>query len=72
MPIGDRILKRMEKLRELRLEYGPLIKLLKRNERLRKFMEKRPIIASLIEKFKPEILEQAILKVNSKILSNKN
>jgi len=57
MPIGDRILKRMERLRELRLEYGPLIKLLERNERLRKFMEKRPIIASLIEKFKPEILE---------------
>ena len=74
MPIGDRILKRMERLRELRLEYGPLIKLLERNERLRKFMEKRPIIASLIEKIKPEILEsQAILKVNSgKILSNRN
>lgn len=57
MPVIDRISKRMERFKELRLKYGPLIKLLERNERFRELLEKRPMIANLIEKFKPEILQ---------------
>lgn len=62
MPVRDRISKRMEKLKELRLKYGPLIKLLERNERFRELLEKRPMIANLIEKFKPEILEPSVFE----------
>lgn len=56
----------ISKIRELRLKYGPLIKLLERNEQFRRFLENRPIIATLIEKFKPEILEPSVFETKFK------
>ncbi len=43
----------LDKIRELRLRYGPLVRLLERSSSFRKLLEDRPILMPLLESLKP-------------------
>lgn len=66
-----RLEKLKEKLREYRIKHGPLLKLLEKSEKFKKFLEGRPAVKPVLDRLKPKTLlpeefdEEFWEKVNS-------